>query len=640
MKLNVEIEEFKYKDKIIFLHSSLELLSNNIYVLKGNNGSGKTTLLNIISGFYIKNCKLKLNDQIISNKNNDSYFDNYISYMPQKPFVFEELTCIENILFPYINKDENKAIDILKNLKLEDLAYKKANNLSYGEKQRLCFARLIYSPKKILLLDEICANLDAENKQIIINYLYTIKKNSIVIFSNNDESIKINDCINLIIKNNEITADRKNNLSFTNVENKINLNRNNIFKDMLKQFKLQKLFIVFFSIFTTLILSLSVVFNILPSENLNDKFDDIAYKMYLKDSPTYLINENLCKNIDEIPKNELMPLYIPDIYGALALGNNVDADYILKPGRVTCGYIQYSTSLNLEIIEGRKPLNPYEIVISDLNYQTVNQISGKTINDDIILDFLPTAKFKVVGVYKSVDNNEFVTRFSQANHDNMLGDGIILRTSYAFKIETLFGFSKVSDFLIDPSNYLILNKKENEKFINKEYFKNYSSFFAPYYSKYPIIVDKNGYDIPEKYSNLRTFFFTKYYMYLLVSLILVSLISFSVLFILYNRKSMILLRYSSYSKKRLILGNLLLYSLIILIIDIFTLLLSMLGIYLINIIFNNVILNSNYIYFTYNYIYYLINIPFSLMFILAFVILIYKIIFKKNKKEEIEDLKQ
>ena len=52
-----------------------------------------------------------------------------------------------------------------------------------GQKQRLCLARALAKNPEVLVLDEITANLDSTNEDLIIDQLKNLKQNKIIIIA-------------------------------------------------------------------------------------------------------------------------------------------------------------------------------------------------------------------------------------------------------------------------------------------------------------------------------------------------------------------------------------------------------------------------------------------------------------------------
>lgn len=130
-------------------------------VVIGPNGSGKTTLLRIMAG------ALKADSGAVSFT--DSAEPAY--YMPQQSFGFS-MSVYKNILIALpkgMRKTEqrNAVEQSLKRFDLEPLAKKRGSKLSGGETQRMALARLLITPKNILLLDEPASNADVEGNDLI-----------------------------------------------------------------------------------------------------------------------------------------------------------------------------------------------------------------------------------------------------------------------------------------------------------------------------------------------------------------------------------------------------------------------------------------------------------------------------------------
>ncbi len=130
-------------------------------VLIGANGSGKTTLLRILAGILSP-------DQgrvTFSNPDILPYF------LPQASFGFS-MSVTNNLITALpgtMSRDEKQtaAVAVLKTLALEPLAKKRGNRLSGGETQRMALARLLITPKKLLLLDEPSSAADISGIDLI-----------------------------------------------------------------------------------------------------------------------------------------------------------------------------------------------------------------------------------------------------------------------------------------------------------------------------------------------------------------------------------------------------------------------------------------------------------------------------------------
>jgi len=163
----------KFNDKYVLKDITYSFNDSNVYLISGETGVGKSTLVSLI---YHKN---NYEGSILYDKvtKDDFSFD-------IKNDLIEELSGIENLSL--VTDSIDRIYEICKNLKIYDLLEKKVSTYSNGEYQRLSFARIALIDKPIMILDEPTACLDYENKKIIYDYLYSIKKNRIIIIVSHD----------------------------------------------------------------------------------------------------------------------------------------------------------------------------------------------------------------------------------------------------------------------------------------------------------------------------------------------------------------------------------------------------------------------------------------------------------------------
>ena len=185
-------------DKKIFENVNLSLGSGKIILLKGKNGSGKTTLLkallNIIEpssgAIYWKGKLLK--------KNLYNFF-NHVTYIADRTSSLSKLSVQENIKIwkkIFLSNINNSQIEkILKTLKLDIYLDRKVNLLSFGEKKKLEFLRLILENKKIWILDEPLSNLDDESIDLIGQTFedHRSKEGSIIFSSHQESEINVSE---------------------------------------------------------------------------------------------------------------------------------------------------------------------------------------------------------------------------------------------------------------------------------------------------------------------------------------------------------------------------------------------------------------------------------------------------------------
>ena len=204
--LNFNLENLSYEigDKKILKNFNWKILKNHKYALVGPSGCGKSTLAKIICGILKPtNGNVYLNDEKIEKYKIKSILKN-VGYIEANPFILTD-TVKNNITLCDKNFDNQKYEKIIKLLKLEsinsDLIIDEIqNDLSVGQKQRINFARYLYSNYKYFILDEATSNLDKETSDLILNYLFDKKDVTLINISHhitNDSYKKYHEVINL-----------------------------------------------------------------------------------------------------------------------------------------------------------------------------------------------------------------------------------------------------------------------------------------------------------------------------------------------------------------------------------------------------------------------------------------------------------
>ena len=170
---------------------SINFRSNEFVAILGPSGRGKTTLLNIIGGLDRYDSGDLIINEVSTKKYKDSDWDSYRNH--RVGFVFQSYNLIshQNILknvelsltLSGIGKKErkNRAIEVLKNVGLEEHIYKLPNQLSGGQMQRVAIARALINNPDILLADEPTGALDSETSNQIMDLLQKVAKEKLVI---------------------------------------------------------------------------------------------------------------------------------------------------------------------------------------------------------------------------------------------------------------------------------------------------------------------------------------------------------------------------------------------------------------------------------------------------------------------------
>ena len=157
-----------FESKTVIHNVSLEVHSGEIVGLLGPNGAGKTTTFYMIVGLVKSDeGSIHINDNNITREPIHRRFEHGISYLPQEPSVFRDMTAKENIeAILEVDKSHSKAqkSEILERLidkfDLSKFINTKGIQLSGGERRRVEIARALALKPKFLLLDEPFAGID------------------------------------------------------------------------------------------------------------------------------------------------------------------------------------------------------------------------------------------------------------------------------------------------------------------------------------------------------------------------------------------------------------------------------------------------------------------------------------------------
>ena len=161
MSLLLELQSVSasYGTNVVLHDISLRVNENDFIGVIGPNGGGKTTLLKVILGLIKpENGKIIFNNNLLNS--------NSIGYLPQlstgdtnypvtvTDVVLSGMMISKKIISRMSGYDRKRALTVIGELGLSDLANASLNELSGGQLQRVFLGRAIIGNPRLLLLDE------------------------------------------------------------------------------------------------------------------------------------------------------------------------------------------------------------------------------------------------------------------------------------------------------------------------------------------------------------------------------------------------------------------------------------------------------------------------------------------------------
>ena len=148
--------------------------------LTGKSGCGKSTLLYVLSTMDTDYEGTLLIDGEEMPKKNESFLakirNEKIGFVFQFHYLLHEFNVLENVMLPGLKLNkysreevEHRAMEKLKILGIDQLALKKSNHISGGEKQRVAIARALINEPHIIMGDEPTGNLDKKNSDLVFD---------------------------------------------------------------------------------------------------------------------------------------------------------------------------------------------------------------------------------------------------------------------------------------------------------------------------------------------------------------------------------------------------------------------------------------------------------------------------------------
>lgn len=194
--LQIENASIAYGKNVLFSGFNLHLERGEIASISGPSGCGKTSLLNAVLGFIpLKEGRIILNG-IVSEKANIDLVRKQIAWIPQelalplewvKDMVQLPFSLKANRSTPF---SEAQLFACFEDLGLErELYYKRVNEISGGQRQRMMIAVASMISKPLIIVDEPTSALDSgSTERVLAFFRRQTKKGSAILAVSHDRA--------------------------------------------------------------------------------------------------------------------------------------------------------------------------------------------------------------------------------------------------------------------------------------------------------------------------------------------------------------------------------------------------------------------------------------------------------------------
>jgi putative ABC transport system ATP-binding protein len=172
--------------KQVLFDINLEINTGEIIIMTGPSGSGKTTLLTLCGGLRsAQSGSLKVlgTEMCGASSKQLTIARRHHGYIFQAHNLHESLTALQNVKMGLelhseysIQEMNERSIEMLELVGLNERVNYYPDNLSGGQKQRVAIARALVNQPKILLADEPTAALDKQSGRDVVDLMQKLAK--------------------------------------------------------------------------------------------------------------------------------------------------------------------------------------------------------------------------------------------------------------------------------------------------------------------------------------------------------------------------------------------------------------------------------------------------------------------------------
>jgi putative ABC transport system ATP-binding protein len=180
---------------------NLDVYPGEFLGILGKSGAGKTTLVNMVTGVdHITSGEVWVNDTPVHQMNENElalWRGRNLGIIYQSFHLMPGLTLLDNVMLPmdfsgtYQRRlSTERALELLRQVELEEHAFKLPSAISGGQQQRVAIARALANDPPILVADEPTGRLDSNTAETIFSiFLNLVAQGMTILMVTHDNSL-------------------------------------------------------------------------------------------------------------------------------------------------------------------------------------------------------------------------------------------------------------------------------------------------------------------------------------------------------------------------------------------------------------------------------------------------------------------